>query len=86
MRGRRGYIYRRGQDWIVGYDTGSDEARTEEGHSPLHYISPGLLQLGGGDHHGGEERGLLPGARQGELEAGSTRLKFQIYKLIRANF
>ena len=54
----------------MGYDTGSDGMGAEEGHSPLHYISPGLLQLGGGDHHGGQERSLLPGARQGELEGG----------------
>ena len=65
MRGRRGYIYRRGHDWIVGYDTGSDEIETEVGHEKLSYVIPGLLQLGGGDHHdgGGEGRGVLPGAR-----------------------
>lgn len=64
MRGRRGYIYRRGHDWIVGYDTGSDEIETEDGHERLSYVIPGLLQLGGGDHHdgGGEGRGVLPGA------------------------
>ena len=67
MRGRRGYIYKRGHDWIVGYDTGSEEIETEDGHEKLSYVIPGLLQLGGGDHdeyQGGEgmERGLLPGA------------------------
>ena len=67
MRGRRGYIYKRGHDWIVGYDTGSEEIETEDGHEKLSYVIPGLLQLGGGDHddhQGGEGagRGLLPGA------------------------
>ena len=67
LRGRRGYIYKRGHDWIVGYDTGSEEIETEEGHEKLSYVIPGLLQLGGGDHddhQGGEGvgRGLLPGA------------------------
>ena len=46
----------------MGYDTGSDEVQTEAGHEKLSYVIPGLLQLGGGDHHGGEGRGLLPGA------------------------
>ena len=59
LKGRRGYIYRRGQDWIVGYDTGSAEA--EAGHEELSYIIPGLLQLGGGEHAGGG--GELPGPR-----------------------
>ena len=65
LKGRRGYIYRRGQDWIVGYDTGSAEG--EAGHEELSYIIPGLLQLGGGGLAGGGGHagggGELPGPR-----------------------
>ena len=53
MKGRRGYLYKRGQDWIVGYDPGD----TEDG-GKLSYIIPGLIQLGAG--HLDQEASVSP--------------------------
>ena len=51
--GRRAYLYRRGLDWIVGYDTRADN-NNDDTCSSLpddHHVLPGLLQLGAGHHH-----------------------------------
>ena len=45
VKGRRGYLYKRGQDWIVGYDPGDS---SDDGGGKLSYIIPGLIQLGAG--------------------------------------
>ena len=39
IRGRKAFLYKRGKDWIVGYDTG--EGKNTDDNGKMSYIIPG---------------------------------------------
>ena len=45
IRGRKAFLYKRGKDWIVGYDTG--EGKNTDDNGKMSYIIPGKKFLKG---------------------------------------
>ena len=45
IRGRKAFLYKRGKDWIVGYDTG--EGKNTDDNGKMSYIIPGKKFLRG---------------------------------------